>query len=311
MNTALLIDGLLRECASLVAAITRAADHRPSLAELPSRVFAEVDDALRREGLRASLLADLFGLKLRTYHDHVRRARRLRAERPLPLIAELYRCMRDEGPVERWELDGRFADAHPKVFAAALDELVDSGLAYRTGRGPSARFGAVVDGEAPSRVEAAARLVWVTLYHRTTADRAALAPMLGDDELLDGALARLEAAGHIEAIDGGWRCVDYAIPFGDRAGWPAAVYDHLRAVMGTLSAKLATGGAAQATDHTGGSTYTFEVGPDHPLDGEVLALLSETRRRMEALRAAVLDHNRRRPPGPRRRVIFYFGQRID
>ena len=310
MNTALLIDGLLREFAQLVALIVRTADHRPSLAGLPQRVFAEVDGALRAGGMRASVLADVFGLPLRTYHDHARRARGRLSPRSLPLIADLYRCIRDEGPIERWALDGRFEQAHPKIFAAVLDELVDSGLVYRTGRGPSSRFGAVADRGDASRIDAAARLVWVTVYHRHTADRRALAAMVGDDALLDAALSRLEAEGRIEPVGGGWRCADYAIPFGDRAGWPAAIYDHVRAVVGTLRAKLESGATAAASDRVGGSTYTFEVGPGHPLDDEVLALLAETRRRMEDLRAAVLAHNRTDPGRARRRVVFYFGQHL-
>ncbi len=310
MDASLLIDGLLREFAQLVARLVRAAEHRPSLADLPTRVFAEIDDALRRDGLRASLLASLFGLKLRTYHDHVRRARQRLDHRALPLVAEVYRHIRAEGPVARWAIDGHFAATHPKVLAAVLDDLVDSALVYRAGRGPSTRYRIDPEADGSSRLDAAARLLWVTLYHRSPCDRDGLRPLLADDDLLDAALARLAAEGHIEAGEGGWRCADYAIPMGDRAGWPAAVYDHVRAVTRTLVDKLDAGPTATAGDHVGGSTYTFEVGPDHPLDDEVLRLLAETRRRLDALRDAVLAHNRSRPRAGRRRVVFYFGQHV-
>lgn len=309
MHASLLIDGLTRELAGLIARLVQSADHRPSLAGLPTRFFAELDDALRREGLKASLLAGLFGLKLRTYHDHVRRAREADA-RPLPLIGEVYGQIRRSAPATRWALDGHFADVHPKVFAAALDDLVDSGLVYRTGRGPSARYRPSTDDTSPSRLAAATRLIWVILYHRSPADRVTLASALGDDGLLDAALARLEGDGRIEAVEGGWRCTDYAILLGDRAGWPAAVYDHVRAVVQTLGDKLEAGPTAASGDTVGGSTYTFEVGPAHPLDAEVRGLLAETRTRLDALRARVLAHNAQHPGHRARRVVFYFGQHL-
>lgn len=314
MHPSLLIDGVVRQFAALIAQLVHATDLRPTLADLPTRVFAEVDDALRRQGVRTSLLAGLFGLKLRTYHDHVRRARETLAQREMPLFGAIYRHVRDEGPVARWALDGAFEQVHPKVLAAVLDDLVASELVYQTGRGPATRYGVVDPADTAARIEAVARLVWVTLYHASPADRARLTALLGDDPdaLLDPALDQLIAAGRIEQLPGGdrWRCADYAIPFGDRAGLSAAVLDHVQAVVRTLSAKLG-GAGATPSDQVGGSTYTFEVGDGHPFDDEVRALLAETRRRLDALRAAVLEHNRRAPgDGAVRRVVFYVGQHI-
>lgn len=313
MDPALLIDGILRQTIDLIARLVTAAEHRPALADLPDRVFVELNDALRRRGVRASLLAGLFGLKLRTYHDRVRRAREALEQHEIPLFGAVFRLIRDEGPIERWVIDGRFSQAHPKVLAAVLDDLVASELVFQTGRGPATRYGVLAGDAADGRAEAAARLVWVTLYHRSPASRAQLEALLGDGPTLDAALARLEAEGRIEALDDGqrWRCADYAIPLGDRAGWPAAVFDHVQAVVQTLVAKLDAGQTrAGPTDAVGGSTYVFEVGDGHPHDAEVLALLAETRRRLDALREKVLAVNAQSPTERPRRVVFYFGQHV-
>lgn len=312
MDPSLLVDGVIRQTVVLVARLVRATGHRPPLAELGTRIFVELNDELRRQGVRASLLAGLFGLKLRTYHDRLLRAREALDGLEPPLFSSIYAIIRDEGPVERWVIEGRFVDEHHKVLGAVLDDLVESGLVYRTGRGPATRYGLVgaagQDGEA--RAAAEARLVWVALYHRSPASRAELSAVLGEEGDLDGALGRLLAAGRIERVGEGretrWRCADYAIGMGDRAGWPAAMFDHFQAVVTTLCAKLDGAGAA-ASDEVGGSTYVFEVGPGHPDEAEVRALLADTRRRLDALRARVLAHNRERPASGGR-VVFYFGQ---
>lgn len=310
MDPSLLIDGIVRQTVVLIAQLVQASGHRPPLAELATRIFVELNDELRRQGVRSSLLAGLFGLKLRTYHDRVRKARAALAEQQMPLFSAVSGMIRGEGPVERWRIEGRFGEAHDKVLGAVLDDLVESQLVYCTGRGPSTRYGwlAAPADDAEAQAEAEARLVWVALYHHSPATRAELEEVLGEDGDLDEALRRLVAAGRVErAGERRWRCADYAIAMGDRAGWPAAVYDHFRAVVQTLTARVAGGEAAQPRDACGGSTYVFDLDDDDPHTAEVLGLLADTRQRLDALRSRVRAGRR---GAPARRVVFYFGQHV-
>jgi hypothetical protein len=62
-------------------------------------------------------------------------------------------------------------------------------------------------------------------------------------------------------------------------------------------------------DTVGGSTYTFDIWPGHPLEGEVKGQLAEMRQRASTLRQRVDAHNREH--GALReyeRVTTYMGQ---
>jgi len=62
----------------------------------------------------------------------------------------------------------------------------------------------------------------------------------------------------------------------------------------------------------GGSTYGFEVWPDHPFHDEVVGFLQATRDRAAELRARVDAYNvgRLSAQGAVRRVIAYVGQTV-
>jgi hypothetical protein len=66
---------------------------------------------------------------------------------------------------------------------------------------------------------------------------------------------------------------------------------------------------ASLGDRVGGSTYTLEVWPGHPLEDEALGELSAFRRRLTHLRERIASHNAAHsvPPG-RNRVVVYAGQ---
>jgi hypothetical protein len=100
------------------------------------------------------------------------------------------------------------------------------------------------------------------------------------------------------------------IPIGAVQGGEAAVLDHFRAVAVVIAAKIRAGlSGARADDRLGGSTFTFTVHPDHPLVGEVHALLASTRARTQALWDRVAAHNSAHAPDESRaeRVVFYAG----
>lgn len=61
----------------------------------------------------------------------------------------------------------------------------------------------------------------------------------------------------------------------------------------------------------GGSTYSFDLGSDHPLAAEVKGQLESLRQRLGELRRRVDEHNRRAGlPAEYEQVVTYVGQCI-
>lgn len=317
MDVSLLIDAVVRQTMVLIANLVRATDHRPQLERIAQQVFLELNDELRRQGVRASLLAGLFGMKLRTYHDRVRRARESVTCAGQPLFQAVFEYIRTTGPAPQWQIEGAFIDDHQKVLQAILDDLVETGLVFKSGRGASTRYGAMpTTAEIPRAPEADATLAHVALYHRSPATREELAEQLGPYVDLDAVLDRLVADGRAErSIDPDgierFRSDGYLIPVGDPVGWEAAVFDHYQAVVNAISVKLDAGATrARDGDSAGGSTYAFHVPDGHPLTNEVLGLLTEFRTRLTTLRNRVdaVTATEGLDRAESRQVTFYFGQ---
>ena len=104
------------------------------------------------------------------------------------------------------------------------------------------------------------------------------------------------------------------IHYGNSEGWQAALFDHYQAMVTAICTKLRRGRTqAAAGDHIGGSTYHFDVWDGHPLEQDVLGLLSELRGRALALCERVQTVNAKLtrdglPAG--RRVTAYVGQTV-
>ena len=126
----------------------------------------------------------------------------------------------------------------------------------------------------------------------------------------------LVASGSVEMRSSGAR-TEYEsrrldVPVGQSEGWEAAVLDHFQAVVTAICVKLRLGAARSAeSDAVGGSTYTLDVWPGHPLEAEARASLRKLRELMTDLRARIDDHNAAQDPRSeqaRREVTVYVGQ---
>jgi hypothetical protein len=106
------------------------------------------------------------------------------------------------------------------------------------------------------------------------------------------------------------RCL---IPFGQSAGWEAALLDHYQAMVRSICAKLNQGSTtAKADDRIGGSTYSFDTWTGHPYAERIYGPLSEQRRALSDLGNEVSAYNTRlKKRGSVDRVTFYFGQMVD
>jgi len=205
-----------------------------------------------------------------------------------------------------------------------LNDLVESGLVRRSGRGKETRYRAATAEEleelGASEVgdleETNAALVWVHIYPSTPIrkDRlAALVPL--SEESLDASLARLVADERIrlETRHDGTYCVTdrCLIPVGQAAGWEAAIVDHHRAVLNALAAKVVSGKhVSAAADEVGGTTLSFDLWPGHPREQEVRKLLATVRKQVVGLWEDVAAYNKEHRPSTTYSVSFYCGQNL-
>jgi len=126
-------------------------------------------------------------------------------------------------------------------------------------------------------------------------------------------LARLIAAGRVreqpDPAELRYTASEFFVPRDARVGWEAAVFDHFQALVKTIAAKLADDGARR--DQVGGSTYSFDVWPGHPLEQEALGQLAVFRERTSSLRERIRAFNDRATrPDKFWTVTLYAGQSV-
>jgi hypothetical protein len=101
------------------------------------------------------------------------------------------------------------------------------------------------------------------------------------------------------------------VPLGAPVGWEAAVFDHFKALVTTILARLAEDRSAGAEDQVGGSTYTIDVWDEHPLAAEVYGSLGRFRTTLSDLRARVSEYNAAHElPERHTRAVIYVGQSL-
>jgi hypothetical protein len=159
-------------------------------------------------------------------------------------------------------------------------------------------------------------LLWLAIYESGPIARGRLGELVRvTDDQLESALQSLQRDGRVQVTAEGseptYSCDRVLIPFGEPAGWEAALLDHHRAVVASMCAKLRDGQArAFPTDQLGGSTFSLDVWPGHPCEERALALLADLRSHVQALYDEVARHNASGKPGAFKRVTFYFGQMV-
>ncbi len=321
MNVANLIDALVRQTSVLLAQLATTGGGRAQLANTANQVFLDIVGALREQGLGNRVIADMFGLALRTYQERVRKLSESRTIRGKSLWEAVLEHIRLHGPILRADVLQRFRYDDADTVRGVLRDLTHAGLVYRTGRGDAVSYRALEEallGELADQSEGSLlNVVHITVAQRGSQSVAELAAHTAlPEERVAGALATLEARGLVRTrgTEAPLRYTtdECALPYEDPSGWEAALLDHYQAMVGALCAKLDAGTrGAQSKDVIGGSTYGFEVWPGHPQYEEVRGLLSQFRRRCSALRETVAAHNQTgAAPTERERVILYFGQNI-
>lgn len=320
MNSKTLIDALVRQTTVLIAHVATSAGLRAPLAHVANQVFVELTTELEKQGLGQKVIADMFGLALRSYQQKLRRLSESETDQGRTLWEAVYAFISERRVVRRPEVLLRFSRDHEASIKSILKDLCESGLVYRTGTGEATVYRAappedwVVDDSVSE--ENAAAFVWVVVHHEGPLQLEQIqARVSADPGVVERALARLVADSRVSAhVDGGktsYRTGHCLIPLGARRGWEAALLDHFQAVVSAMCVKLRNGETpALPDDEVGGSTYTFDVWPGHPKEGLVRGLLKRHREELSRLWDEVLEHNRGEPlPSVEvRRVTFYCGQ---
>ena len=314
MHSKVLIDALVRQTTILLAQLSTAAGIRAPLAHIADQVFLELTREIETQGVGRKVAADMFGMALRSYLKKVRRLEESATVRNRTLWEAVFQFIQDEGGSSRASILARFSRDDEAAVGAVLNDLVTSSLVYVTGRGLHATYG-VTPLEDRRRAlaevgDGVVELVWLCVCQGHQDAESIARELLLPEEACVDALNELVATGRASEEEGVYRSARCVVPLGTARGWEAAVYDHFRAMALAIGTKASNPGATQG-DLIGGSTATFELGPEHPQREEVLGLLSRTRAEVSALFSRATEYNDRHPPKEgATRVTFYFGQHV-
>jgi hypothetical protein len=321
MNTTLLIDALVRQTTVLLATLATSTGKRMPLAHVATQVFADLVGELRAQGLGSKVIADMFGMALRTYHYRVARLAESETDRGHSLWEAVFRFVQQGDSVLRADVLRRFARDDAEMVRGVLRDLVDSRLLYRTGKGDGTAYRIASEelGQSRDDRDGIAQLLLVAIHRHgpvALGDLTREIPLA--ETFLREHLDRLVADGRVRVTEkDGVTLYEHdsiLIHYGDDEGWQAALFDHYQAVVTAMCTKLRRGRAsASPSEAIGGSTYHFDIWNGHPLESEVLGLLGELRSRAlglcERVQAVNADLAPDRPPKCRR-VTAYVGQTL-
>jgi predicted acetyltransferase len=319
----MLIDAIVRQTTVLIAQLATAGGERTPLSHTANQVFLDLSRELREQGLGSKVVADMFGMALRTYQTKVQRLSESRTDRGRTLWEAIYEHIRQHASqrsIARAELMQRFRSDDPIAVRSVLRDLVDSGLVLRTGRSDSTRYQFAVQTDDPGAAAPSQRVDQAVLMMVHRLAPVAL-PQLSEtlslaEEQVGASLVRLQAEGRVRVqpgADGDRYLSDGCIlPLGGEQGWEVPVFDHYQALVSSLCSKLRGGTRAQAHDRIGGSTYSYQVWPAHPYFEEATGFLASFRARGSALRKKIAAYNADHPPPESEvvRVVVYGGQNV-
>jgi hypothetical protein len=315
MHIQFLVDDIMRQTTVLIAQLATAAGLRAPLARIADQVFVDLANELESQGVRRKVAADMFGLALRGYQNKLRRIAENQEQTSETLWQALYAELAG-GSHTRAELDVRFRRTDPKQLSATLLDMTQSGVAYSSGKGQETVYGLTSESDR-TRIaltqnrDALKRMVLFLAASDSARTVTSLREQLRiSSESLTELLTELQAEGRIGVHEEQLLAHPFEVPLGTEQGWETAICDHFRAVASTIAAKVGNP-RSSTNDLTGGGTLCFRVHREHPNAAEVYTLLNETRKRANALWAAVVQHNERHPPPDEvDRVTFYFGQHV-
>ncbi len=324
MRSQALIDAIVRQTTVLIARLSTAEGARSPLGHIANEVFTGLVNELENQGVSKKVIADMFGMALRSYRQKVQRLGESATSRGVTLWSAVQAYLAGRESTTRAELLDRFQYDDEASVRGILNDLVESGFVVRSGRGEDTRYrmateeelrdcGAAVEGQSGDSLAA---LVWLHVYREGPIGLERLAQLVPHPEAaLEAAIASLVEAGRVrhDVRDGAAAYVteEVLIPIGEAAGWEAAVVDHHRAVLNALAAKITSGTRVSAkSDEVGGTTLTFDLWPGHPKEEEVRRLLATTRAAVLPVWEELTEYNKSHQGSGAYQVHFYCGQYV-
>jgi hypothetical protein len=324
MNERLLIDAIVRQTVILIAQLSTTNGVRSPLSHVADEIFLGLVRQLESQGLGKKVIADMFGLALRSYQQKVQRLGESATQRGVTLWGAIHTYLTESPSASRAEVLDHFKHDEPQNVRSILNDLVESGLVSRSGRGSETRYRVATAEEleelgtsaAADAKETNAAIVWLHVYYAGPQRRNELSRSVPlPQAAIDAAIERLvsdERIRLVEKPDGSYCATDQClIPLGQAAGWEAAIVDHHRAVLNALAAKVGRGShVSRATDEIGGTTLSFDLWPGHPHEAEVRQLLAAVRSQIIPLWEKVEAYNGAHQGAPSYEVTFYCGQHV-
>ncbi len=325
MNVKLLIDAIVRQTTVMIAQLSTTAGIRAPLAHVADQVFVELVKEIEAQGVGRKVVADMFGMALRSYQKKVQRLTESATLRDRTLWEAVLDFIQASGGVTRTRLLERFKHDGEQNVAAVVNDLINSGLLYKTGRGPSTVYGITSEEDYrrlldEDTLDTVSSLAWITIYRQAGITEQDLQRYINVDEaVLHKGLQVLIDDGRVTRQDNDegqsvltTRTV--TVPVGSEYGWEAAVFDHYQALVTAVCMKLnSKAGRSAKDDLIGGATLSFDVYDGHPHEQEVYAQLQTVRTLVNELWDKVSSHNKANPvPEDKKvKVTFYFGQTLD
>lgn len=324
MDTVRLIEAVVRHTTAFIAQLSTSAGLRAPLAHIADQVFLDLSREIEAQGVSRKVVASMFGMALRGYQRKVQRLTESSTHKGKTLWEALVEHLHVQGPSLRSDLMKRFEPDGEEHVAAVLRDLTDSGVVYSTGRGEKAIFGLSSEQDRErilletrgEKLEAAA---WYAVYRKAQTYSELHAALGGDERETRRVVAQLieqglvASAGEPLTDDTLLESRRFLVPVGAEHGFEVAVFDHYRAVLDAIANKLRLRTQDPAlAKHVGGTTLVFDVYPEHPMKGEVVALLDGVRRLSNELWDRVSAYNREHPFDREQleEVTFYFGQNV-
>lgn len=298
MNTEVLVDSIVRQTTVLLAQLATATGARTPLAHTANQVFTDLVRELKAQGMTHAVIADMFGLALRTYHKKLQRLSESATFRGRSLWWAILDHVQKHGPMLRKDVLHRFRNDDEATLRGVLSDMVESGVLYASGSGDSILYRALSDAELPQAwrqdSDHLAHLVWVYVYRFGPLRLEELRQMLPSSEAhLAEAVTSLMGDGRVQCdpTTEAYSCDHCFIPVGTTEGWEASVFDHYQAMVTAICTKLRLRAEGRVDESVGGSTYRFTVWKDHPERVQVLSALARIRGELVALRQRVERYN--------------------
>jgi hypothetical protein len=319
-----LIEAIVRQTTVLIARLSTAAGARSPLGHIADQIFSGIVKELSHQGVSNKVIADMFGLALRSYRQKVQRLAGPAAPRGTTLRSSVLAFLAEREWSTREEVLARFKYGDDVSVRSILRDLVESGAAIRSGMGDGARYRAATEDElcdlgtrtSSGDPDLLTALVWLQIYREgpLTLDQLAQRLPFSRSEL-GVAVGTLTVDGRVARQAQGTRDVFTAKPvsrpIAEVAGWEAALVDHHGSVLNAIAAQVTSGSRSSApTDEVGETTLTFDLWPGHPKEMEVRQLLAQARAAALTLWEDVNAARKNQARAGAYRIHFYLGQYV-